>query len=130
MTAPNYHMWPYWRDKYFDVAEALKDYYPEVLAAEESLRLEVIRISAYKVLIDKLMGEHEDRRLAADPAAVPLWSIHRDDRGYAGALQHHYADLLRASEPLRVALKNITEAGAAIDAWMTARADADEAATD
>ena len=126
MTAPNYQMWPYWRDKYHDAAEAMKDYYPEVLATEELLRLEVIRIEAYKALIDKLMGAHDERRLAADPGAMPLWSIHRDDRGYVYALQDRYADVLQENEALRVALKNIIEARAAIDSWMTAKADADE----
>lgn len=124
MTAPNYHMWPYWRDKYYDVVEALKDYYPEVLAAEEALRLEVVRISAYKALIDRIMAEHEERRLAADPDAVPMWSSHRDDRGYTGALEAHYMDLLAVTEPLRIALQNIMDARATIDRWMTAKAEA------
>lgn len=128
MSAPNFHMWPYWRDKYFDPVEAMRDYYPEVLAAEEPLRLEVIRIDAYKALIDKLMDEYEDRRMDADPDAVPLWTIHRNDRGYVGALETHYQDLLAKHEPLRVALKNVAEARAAIDAWMTAKADEPNAA--
>lgn len=126
MASPNYHMWPYWRDKYFDPVEAMRDYYPEVLAAEETLRLEVIRIDAYKALIDKLMAEHEDRRLETDAEAVPLWSVHRDDYGYVGALQERYASLLAENEPLRVALKNVADARATIDAWMTAKAEADE----
>lgn len=126
MTSPNYQMWPYWRDKYFDIVDAMNDYYPEVLAEQEKLRIEVIRITAYTALIDKLMDAHEDGRAAADPDVVPLWPIHRADRGYVGALQEHYGDLLRKNEPLRVALSNILSARAAIDSWMSEQAEAAE----
>ena len=116
---PNFAMWPFWREKYMSPVGAMQDYYPEVLAAEPALRLELIRIEAYETLIDKLMAAHEDRQVESDSDAVPLWSAYKDRLGYAEALTRYYGALLQESEPLLVALKNIAEAEAAIDSWMT-----------
>lgn len=120
MTAQNYPMWPFWRDKYYNVVDALNAYYHDVVAAELSLRLELIRIEAYQGLVDKLMGLLE---LAADDSDVPLWPRRREDCGYVGALNRYYVQELQQNEPLRVSLQNILDAEAALDKWMTGKVD-------
>lgn len=118
-------MWSYWRDKHFNVTDALKDYYPNVLAAELSLRLELIRIEAYQALIDKLMDALEERHSDTDEDFSPMWTYHRENNGHKAALERHYAAELKSSEPLQLALQNIREAEAAVDKWMCDKADAE-----
>lgn len=125
MSATNYRMWPYWCDKYYTKAAALKDYYPEVLEAEPLLRLELIRIEAYEALIDKLINALEEGQSDTDDSSFPMWRIHREEYGYVEALKRHYAGELKKNEALRVALQNIQDAESAIDKWMTERADSE-----
>jgi predicted kinase len=126
MTDTNYRMWTYWRDKYYNKADALKNCFPEVLAREPSLRAELIRIEAYESLIDKLMSAFEDAQADSDEDSFPMWRTYRDKYGYDEALQRQYGAELRKTEALRVAVQNIKDAEATIEKWMTEKADAQE----
>lgn len=121
----DFGMWSYWRDKYYNLVDALKEQYPEVLAAHKDLRHQLIRIEAYEALIDKLMDALEEGMGDADEGNFPMWSHYRRDHGYEGALRTHYAAELKKNEPLRVALQNITEAKAVLDSWMKGKAEED-----
>ena len=120
--ASEFGMWTYWRDKYYNLVDALKVQYPEVLASQPALRLEIVRIEAYEALIDKIMDAVEESRCGDDDDKFPMWRTYRDDRGYEGALRAHYRDELKKNEPLRIALQNISQAKATLDKWMLDKA--------
>lgn len=118
-------MWTYWRDKYYNLVDALKVQYPELLAKQPALRLEIIRIEAYEALIDKIMDAIEESRCGDDDSKFPMWKVYRDDRSYEGALRAYYPGELKKNESLRIALQNISQAKATLDKWMLDKA-ADE----
>lgn len=62
MAGEAHRMWDYWRDKH-GVASALRDQYPETLAADDRLRWALAQIEAAEAAIEGIMGE----KARADP---------------------------------------------------------------
>lgn len=57
MTTPEPpHMWGYWRDKY-GIADALKDYYPELLKGDPVLSAAVAQLRMAELAIEARMQE-------------------------------------------------------------------------
>ena len=59
MADQPYHMWGFWSDKYGPVT-ALKDYYPETLAASENLKLAVAQYENSKCIMHGVMENLRD----------------------------------------------------------------------
>lgn len=55
-----YEMWDYWSDKY-DPLTALKDYYPETLAASDNLKLAVAQYENAKCIMHSVMDDLKDK---------------------------------------------------------------------
>lgn len=54
MTDQSPGMWDYWRDKKGRV-EALRDYYPELVAQTPELQMALFQIQSAEAMIDKIM---------------------------------------------------------------------------